>query len=245
MTQRQWALGDEFAGFQLVEITQLDEYGGTGYLFRHIETNMEIFQLINSDRERFFSYVFRTLPSNDCGIAHILEHSVLAGSQRYPVRDPFMTLLKGSTNTFMNAMTNPDKTLYPGASPLKKDFENLFRVYTDAVFAPLLREETFWQEGVRLVCEDENCHYEGVVYNEMLGDSADHDSIVGKGSIRSLFPDTPYSFESGGNPEQIVRLDYKQFRSFYSQFYHPSNCKLFLYGDLEVGEYLSFLDEEY
>ncbi|MDC7230006.1 MAG: insulinase family protein [Sphaerochaetaceae bacterium] len=245
MIQRQWALGDELAGFQLVEITQLDEYEGTGYLFRHIETNMEVFQLINSDRERFFSYVFRTLPNNDCGIAHILEHSVLAGSQRYPVRDPFMTLLKGSTNTFMNAMTYPDKTLYPGASPLQKDFENLFHVYTDAVFAPLLREETFWQEGVRLVCDEESCHFEGVVYNEMLGDSADHDSIVGKGSIRSLFPDTPYSFESGGNPEQIVRLDYQQFRSFYSQFYHPSNCKLFLYGDLEVGQYLSFLDEEY
>lgn len=245
MIQRQWALGDELAGFQLVEITQLDEYKGTGYLFRHIETNMEVFQLINSDRERFFSYVFRTLPNNDCGIAHILEHSVLAGSQRYPVRDPFMTLLKGSTNTFMNAMTYPDKTLYPGASPLQKDFENLFHVYTDAVFAPLLREETFWQEGVRLVCEEERCHFEGVVYNEMLGDSADHDSIVGKGSIRSLFPDTPYSFESGGDPEQIVRLDYQQFRSFYSQFYHPSNCKLFLYGDLEVGEYLSYLDEEY
>jgi Zn-dependent M16 (insulinase) family peptidase len=156
-----------------------------------------------------------------------------------------MTLLKGSTNTFMNAMTYPDKTLYPGASPLQKDFENLFHVYTDAVFAPLLREETFWQEGVRLVCEEERCHFEGVVYNEMLGDSADHDSIVGKGSIRSLFPDTPYSFESGGDPEQIVRLDYQQFRSFYSQFYHPSNCKLFLYGDLEVGEYLSYLDEEY
>jgi hypothetical protein len=245
MIQRQWALGDELAGFQLVEITQLDEYEGIGYLFRHIETNMEVFQLINSDRERFFSYVFRTLPYNDCGIAHILEHSVLAGSQRYPVRDPFMTLLKGSTNTFMNAMTYPDKTMYPGASPLEKDFENLFHVYTDAVFAPLLREETFWQEGVRLVCDEESCHFEGVVYNEMLGDSADHDSIVGKGGIRSLFPDTPYSFDSGGNPEQIVRLDYQQFRSFYSQFYHPSNCKLFLYGDLEVGEYLSFLDEEY
>ncbi|MGE4453141.1 MAG: insulinase family protein [Sphaerochaeta sp.] len=245
MMQRQMALGDELAGFKLVEMTELDEYEGTGYLFRHIETNMEVFQLINSDRERFFSYVFRTLPNNDCGIAHILEHSVLAGSQRYQVRDPFMTLLKGSTNTFMNAMTYPDKTLYPGASPLQKDFENLLHVYTDAVFAPLLREETFWQEGVRLVCEEDQCHFEGVVYNEMLGDSADHDSIVGKGSIRSLFPDTPYSFESGGNPEQIVRLDYQQFLSFYSQFYHPSNAKLFLYGDMEVGEYLSFLDEEY
>jgi hypothetical protein len=245
MSERQWAVGDEVSGFQLVEITPLEEYKGIGYLFRHIETNMEVFQLVNDDTELFFSYAFRTLPNNDCGIAHILEHSVLAGSKRYPVRDPFMALLKGSTNTFMNAMTYPDKTLYPVASPLKKDFDNLFNVYSDAVFAPALREETFWQEGVRLVCEEETCHFEGVVYNEMLGDGSDHDSIVGKGSIRTLFPDTPYAFESGGNPEQIIRLDYQQFLSFYSQFYHPSNCKLFLYGDLEIGEKLAFLDQEY
>ncbi len=245
MSEHRWAVGKEYSGFELLQITPLAEYKGIGYLFRHIETNMEVFQLINDDSERFFSYVFRTLPNNDCGIAHILEHSVLAGSERYPVRDPFMTLLKGSTNTFMNAMTYPDKTLYPGASPLKQDFENLFHVYTDAVFSPLLREETFQQEGVRLVCDEQQCHFEGVVFNEMLGDSCDHDSIVGKGSIRSLFPDSPYAFESGGNPEQIVRLDYQQFLSFYSQFYHPSNCKLFFYGNLEVGEYLSFLDKEY
>ena len=245
MSEHRWAMGDEYSGFQLIQITPLSEYKGIGYLFRHIETNMEVFQLVNDDNERFFSYVFRTLPNNDCGIAHILEHCVLAGSKRYPVRDPFMTLLKGSTNTFMNAMTYPDKTLYPGASPLKQDFENLLHVYTDAVFAPLLREETFWQEGVRLVCDGDSCHFEGVVYNEMLGDSSDHDSIVGKGSVRSLFPDTPYAFESGGNPEHIVKLDYQQFLSFYSQFYHPSNCKLFLYGNFEIGEYLSFLDKEY
>ncbi len=245
MSERQWAVGDELSGFRLVEIQALPDYKGEGYLFRHIETNMEVFQIVNDDSELFFSYVFRTLPNNDCGIAHILEHSVLAGSQRYPVRDPFMALLKGSTNTFMNAMTYPDKTLYPAASPLQKDFDNLFAVYTDAVFAPLLREETFWQEGVRLVCEGETCHFEGVVYNEMLGDGADHDSIVGKWSVRSLFPDTPYAFDSGGNPEQIVQLDYQQFLSFYSRFYHPSNSRLFLYGKLPVGEKLEYLDSQY
>ncbi|MDD3058411.1 MAG: insulinase family protein [Sphaerochaeta sp.] len=245
MSERIWTVGDEVSGFQLVEITHLEEYKGTGYLFRHIETNFEVFQLVNDDTELFFSYIFRTLPSNDCGIAHILEHSVLAGSERYPVRDPFMSLLKGSTNTFMNAMTYPDKTLYPAASPLKKDFDNLFNVYTDAVFAPLLREETFWQEGVRLVCDGETCHFEGVVYNEMLGDGADHDSVVGKGSVRSLFPDTPLAFESGGNPEEIIKLDYQQFLAFYSQFYHPSNGKLFLYGALDVADKLAFLDAEY
>lgn len=245
MQTQQWTTGDEIAGFKLLSITPLEEYRGTGYHFIHIETNMEVFQLVNDDIERFFSYVFKTLPANDSGVAHILEHCVLAGSKRYPVRDPFMSLLKGSANTFMNAMTFPDKTLYLAASPLKTDFDNLFSVYTDAVFAPLLREETFWQEGVRLVCTEEGCHFEGVVFNEMLGDGSNHDSIVGRNSVRSLFPDTPYAFNSGGDPGQIIKLDYQQFISFYNQYYHPSNAKLFLYGDLEVGEQLAWLDEHY
>ncbi|MDT4761204.1 insulinase family protein [Sphaerochaeta sp. PS] len=245
MSERQWAVGDEVSGFALVEVSSLEDYRATGYLFRHIATGMEVYQMVNDDSELFFGYVFRTLPNNDCGIAHILEHCCLAGSKNYPVRDPFMTLLKGSTNTFMNAMTYPDKTLYPAASPLKKDFDNLFSVYTDAVFAPLLREETFQQEGVRMVCEGESCHFEGVVFNEMLGGGSDHDSIVGRASVRSLFPDTPYTFESGGLPEQIVQLNYQQFLAFYSMFYHPSNCKLFLYGDMEVGAKLEMLENAY
>ncbi len=245
MSERQWAVGDEVSGFVLSEVSPLEEYKATGYLFRHIATQMEVYQVINDDKELFFSYVFRTLPSNDAGIAHILEHCCLAGSKKYPVRDPFMTLLKGSTNTFMNAMTYPDRTMYPAASPLQKDFDNLFSVYTDAVFAPLLREETFQQEGVRMVCEGEACHFEGVVYNEMLGGSADHDTIVGRNSVRSLFPDTPYAFDSGGDPEHIIQLNYQQFLAFYSMFYHPSNCKLFMYGDMKVGEKLQMLDSEY
>lgn len=245
MSERQWAVGDEVSGFVLSEVSVLAEYKATGYLFRHIATGMEVYQVVNDDRELFFSYVFRTLPNNDAGVAHILEHSCLAGSKKYPVRDPFMTLLKGSTNTFMNAMTYPDRTMYPAASPLKKDFDNLFSVYTDAVFAPLLREETFQQEGVRMVCEGDACHFEGVVYNEMLGGSADHDSIVGRNSVRSLYPDTPYAFDSGGDPEHIIQLNYQQFLAFYSMFYHPSNCKLFIYGDMEVGAKLQMLESEY
>ncbi|MBI9093901.1 MAG: insulinase family protein [Sphaerochaeta sp.] len=245
MSERQWAVGDEVSGFVLSEVSLLQEYKATGYLFRHIATQMEVYQVVNDDKELFFSYVFRTLPNNDAGVAHILEHCCLAGSKKYPVRDPFMTLLKGSTNTFMNAMTYPDRTMYPAASPLRKDFDNLFSVYTDAVFAPLLREETFQQEGVRMVCEGDVCHFEGVVYNEMLGGSADHDSIVGRNSVRSLFPDTPYAFDSGGDPEHIIQLDYQQFLAFYSKFYHPSNCKLFIYGDMSVGEKLQMLDSEY
>ncbi len=245
MSGREWTVGDEVSGFVLSEVSSLGEYKATGYLFRHITTGMEVYQVVNDDKELFFSYVFRTLPNNDAGIAHILEHCCLAGSKKYPVRDPFMTLLKGSTNTFMNAMTYPDRTMYPAASPLKKDFDNLFSVYTDAVFAPLLREETFQQEGVRMVCDGDSCHFEGVVYNEMLGGSADHDTIVGRNSIRSLFPDTPYSFDSGGDPQQIIQLNYQQFLAFYSMFYHPSNCKLFIYGDMEVGEKLQMLEKEY
>jgi Zn-dependent M16 (insulinase) family peptidase len=245
MGATQWSLGNVVSGFELVEITPLEDYKATGYLFRHIATGMEVYQVVNDDTELFFGYVFRTTPSNDYGIAHILEHSVLAGSKKYPVRDPFMTLLKGSTNTYMNAMTYPDKTLYPAASPLREDFDNLFNVYSDAVFAPLLREETFQQEGVRLVCGEDSCHFEGVVYNEMLGDGGDHDSIVGRQSVRVLYPDTLYTYESGGIPEEIIKLDYQQFLSFYGRFYHPSNCRLFLYGNLEVGEKLEYLDNEY
>ncbi|HPB41853.1 MAG TPA: insulinase family protein, partial [Sphaerochaeta sp.] len=245
MAERQLAAGDELYGFILEEITPLAEYQGTGYLFRHIETKMEVYQVVNEDPECFFGYLFRTLPCNDTGVAHIIEHCLLAGSERYPVHDPFMTLLKGSANTFMNALTYPDRTVYPAASPLKKDFDNLFAVYTDAVFAPLLREETFWREGVRLVCNEEGCHYEGVVFNEMLGVSADHDAIVSRSAVQALFPDNPYSFESGGDPEAIINLSYQEFRSFYDQYYHPSNAKLFLFGRMEVGEKLAYLDEHY
>lgn len=245
MAERQLAAGDELHGFIVEEITPLEEYRGTGYLFRHIETKMEVYQVVNEDPECFFGYLFRTLPSNDSGVAHIIEHCLLAGSERYPVHDPFMTLLKGSANTFMNALTYPDRTVYPAASPLKKDFDNLFDVYTDAVFAPLLREETFWREGVRLVCDEEGCHYEGVVFNEMLGVSADHDAIVSRSAVRALFPDNPYSFESGGDPEAIINLTYQEFLSFYGRYYHPSNAKLFLFGKMEVGEKLAYLDEHY
>ncbi len=239
-------VGDAISGFTLVSIEPLEDYHGTGYLFRHDLTGMEVFQVVNDDPELFFAFAFRTPPSSDNGVAHILEHSVLAGSRKYPVRDPFMSLLKGSTNTFMNAMTYPDKTIYPAASPLKKDFDNLFDVYADAVFAPLLREETFWQEGIRVVPDaDGNLRFEGVVFNEMLGDGADHDSIVSSYSVRALFPDTPYVHESGGEPTAITGLDYQQFKAFYARNYHPSNCRLFIFGALPVGERLAFLENQY
>ncbi len=238
--------GDEIHGFVLESIDVLDDYHGYGYLFRHRMSSMEVYHVANDDIENFFAFIFKTPPVNDCGTPHIIEHCLLAGSKRYPVRDPFMALLKGSANTFMNAMTYPDFTVYPAASPLKKDFENLFSVYADAVFNPLLREETFWQEGIRITAnDDDTLKFDGVVYNEMLGELSDHDAIVGRQSIRSLFPDTPYFYESGGDPNHIIKLDYRQFVGYYASHYHPSNCRLFLYGDQDVAQRLEFLDEHY
>ena len=163
--------GDEIHGFVLESIDVLDDYHGYGYFYRHRITGMEVYHVANKDPENFFGFIFKTPPVNDCGTPHIIEHCLLAGSKRYPVRDPFMSLLKGSANTFMNAMTYPDYTVYPAASPLLKDYKHLFAVYADAVFNPLLREETFWQEGIRITTDPEgNLKFDGVVYNEMLGE---------------------------------------------------------------------------
>jgi len=239
-------LGDEIHGFQLESIDVLEDYHGYGYLFRHRISKMEVYHVANDDSENFFAFIFKTPPVDDCGTPHIIEHSVLAGSKRYPIKDPFMSLLKGSVNTFMNAMTYPDYTIYLAASPLEADYQNLFQLYSDAVFNPLLREETFWQEGIRLV-QHENGEYsfDGVVFNEMLGDLSNHDSLVGRASVRSLFPDTPYYYESGGDPSSIVNLHYQQFLGYYTTHYHPSNCRLFLYGSQQVEQQLELLDRLY
>ncbi|MBK5200642.1 MAG: insulinase family protein [Spirochaetaceae bacterium] len=246
MSNQRLSTGDEINGFTLVEINKLSEYLGIGYLFKHIATGMEVYHVENDDKELFFSYIFNTIPSNNSGVAHIIEHSVLAGSKKYPLRDPFIALQKGSANTFMNAMTFPTKTLYPAASPLEKDFDNIFSVYSDAVFSPLLREETFMQEGIRLTLDEEgNFAYKGVVFNEMLGDRNDADYQTNLSCFRLLFPDTPYSYNSGGEPLDILDLNFTKFKAFYDQYYHPSNCKLFLYGDLNVSKYLKLIDKEY
>ncbi|MDA3822831.1 MAG: insulinase family protein, partial [Bacteroidales bacterium] len=238
--------GDESHGFVLESVDVLDDYHGYGYQYRHRITGMSVYHIANNDKENFFSFIFKTPPQDDCGTAHIIEHSVLAGSKRYSLKDPFMSLLKGSAQTFMNAMTYPDYTAYPAASPVKKDFQNLFKVYADAVFNPLLRENTFRQEGIRTVVNpDETLKFDGVVFNEMLGELSDHDAIVSRASIRSLYSDTPYFYESGGDPEHIISLNYNKFLGYYSTYYHPSNCRLFLYGDQHAQEQLEFLDEVY
>ncbi len=238
--------GTEVNGFILQSVDVLDDYHGYGYHYHHRITGMEVYHISNDDPENFFSFIFRTPVQDDCGTPHIIEHSVLAGSGNYPVKDPFMSLLKGSAQTFMNAMTYPDFTAYPAASVVKQDFTNLFNVYADAVFNPLLKTETFWQEGIRITAdEDGNPRYEGVVFNEMLGEMSDHDSIVSRGSVRHLFPDTPYLYESGGDPASIVNLTYQKFKAYYSTYYHPSNCRLFFYGDENIDEYLLHLNHHY
>ncbi|MGN1163635.1 MAG: insulinase family protein, partial [Candidatus Ornithospirochaeta sp.] len=237
--------GGEYSGFSLIDISPCPDYRGTGYLFRHERTGFQVYHLKNDNKERFFSYTIYTPPEDNTGVFHILEHTVLTGSKKYPVRDPFMALSRNSCNTFLNAMTAPDRTDYPAASPVKKDFDNIFSVYTDAVFAPLLRKEDFMQEGIRLSSAG-GLHFEGVVFSEMQGDISSHQSVVQNASTRPLFDeDSPYRHEFGGNPPEITDLTYEKFIETYNRYYVPANMTLFLFGDLDVEEKLEMLDEEY
>ena len=213
-----------------------------GTLYRHQDCGMEVFHVEADDSESFFSYSFKTLPFDSTGVFHILEHTVLSGSRRFPAHDPFSLLDAHSCNSYMNALTCPDRTLYPAASPVKKDFGNIFRLYTDSVFAPLLRESDFEGEGIRVGLEG----FEGVVFNEMRGSSNQEDSITSSRSKRDLFEGTPYAFSSGGDVRSMVSLTYGEYLSAYRKFYHPSNCRLMLYGRcIDIDEKLDFLEENY
>lgn len=232
--------GSVVSRFTLREKRVLAEYHATGYWFVH-QSGMQVCFVENDDPEQFFSFVFRTIPDGDYGTPHILEHSTLSGSAKYPVHDPFMALDKASVNTYLNAMTYPDKTLYLASSPLAKDFKGIFDVYADAVFKPLLRKEAFEQEGVRLAGD----HWEGVVFNEMQGDLSDPDGILARGVAKALFPDTAYAFESGGVPTSIVDLTYEAYKNFYRTHYQSANARLFVYGKNDMEAMLRQLDEEY
>ncbi|WP_053227928.1 insulinase family protein [Spirochaeta cellobiosiphila] len=239
-------VGGSIAGFTVYKVEELPEFRSTGIYLKHNKTNMEVLALQNDDPENLFAFAFKTFPEDSTGVAHILEHSVLSGSKKFPVKDPFLNLLKGSINTFLNAFTFPDKTVYPGASTNKKDYFNLLNVYSDAVFNPLLKEEIFQQEGHRLVIDDQgNLSISGVVYNEMKGNYSNQDSIASEWSLRAVFDNGPYSYDSGGDPKYIPDLTYDQFVEFHKTLYHPSNCQLFLYGDIPLEEQLAFLEENY
>lgn len=234
------------SAFELLSVDELDEYRGKGYFYKHKATGCEIYHVHNDDEENVFSFNFRTPPSDSSGVAHILEHSVLCGSRNFPVKDPFLSMMKGSVNTFLNAMTYPDKTLYPAASVLEKDFFNLMDVYGDAVFFPQLKEEVFRQEGHRLELDDQGRLVRtGIVYNEMKGNYSSQEGIASEWSIRSLFPDNTYSVDSGGDPDFIHTLSYEDFVDFHSNWYHPSNCRIFLYGNIASEKTLNFIEDRF
>ncbi len=242
--------GYRSAGFEAISNKDMPEYGSRALLFRHLSTGCEVFHLWNDDPENLFAFAFRTPPQDDTGAAHILEHSVLCGSKRFPLKDPFVVLLKSSLQTFLNAFTFPDKTVYPASSMVEKDFFNLMLVTGDAVFFPLLQREVFMQEAQHLEpskSEDQGDGLirTGVVFNEMKGVFSSPESIVAYASMRSLFPDTPYGFESGGHPEAIASLTHDELRAFHSRFYHPGNCRIFLYGNIPTPQTLEFLEENF
>ena len=238
--------GDSYAGFHVLSVRSVPEYRSVGIHLKHTATGCRVYHLFNEDEENLFSFGFKTPPPDNTGITHIIEHSVLSGSERFPVKDPFIELIKGSMKTFLNAMTYPDKTIYPASSINRKDLFNMMLVDGDAVFFPLLRKEIFLQEGHRLVLgENDNPFITGVVYNEMRGNYSSHESIVGEWSYRSLFTNSPYRFDSGGDPDQIPELTYEQFLDYHRTYYHPSNCYLFLYGNIDTETYLDFLDRHF
>jgi len=214
-------------------------------LYRHVETGAELLSLENADENKVFSVAFRTPPSDSTGLPHIMEHSVLCGSRKYPVKEPFIELAKGSLNTFLNAFTFNDKTIYPIASQNVQDFYNLMDVYMDAVFYPRITPEILQQEGWHYELEDieDPLTYKGVVFNEMKGAYSSPDSLIGRYSEQSLFPDNVYAFDSGGDPEVIPQLTYAQFKTFHETLYHPSNARFFFYGDDDPEERLRRVQE--
>ncbi len=220
-------------GFSLIREANVPEVSGMVRLWRHDATGAELLSIMNSDENKCFGVTFRTPPVDSTGVAHILEHSVLCGSERYPVKEPFVELLKGSLQTFLNAFTFPDKTCYPVASANLQDFYNLIDVYLDAVFFPRITENCFRQEGWHVEADstDGPFRYKGVVFNEMKGVYSSPDSVLAERSQQALFPDMTYGLDSGGDPEVIPRLTYRAFRDFHASHYHPSNARFFFWGD--------------
>ena len=235
--------------YEVIEERHIGDLNSDGYLLKHRKSGAYITLLLNDDENKVFYIGFRTPPKDSTGVAHILEHSVLCGSREFPVKDPFIELAKGSLNTFLNAMTYPDKTVYPVASCNDKDFKNLVHVYLDAVFYPNIykEEKIFRQEGWHYEMEDTDAPLtiNGVVYNEMKGAFSSPDDVVSREVMNGLYPDTTYGLESGGDPEVIPELTYEEFLKFHGKYYHPSNSLIYLYGNLDPEEYLTFLDEKY
>ncbi len=239
-----------YKNYTIVDREHIDALNGEGIVLKHDKSGAKIMVVKNDDNNKVFNIIFRTPPQDDTGLPHILEHSVLCGSRKYPVKDPFVELAKGSLNTFLNAMTYPDKTMYPVASCNDKDFRNLVDVYLDAVLYPNVYkdERILMQEGWHYEMEDVDgpVTINGVVYNEMKGASSSPEQVLFRQIQGALFPDHPYGYDSGGEPEAIPSLTQEEFfLNFHKTYYHPSNAYVFLYGDLDVNEQLAWLDTEY
>lgn len=239
----------DLAEYEILDEHRVEDVQSDGFILRHKKSGARIAILSNNDDNKVFYIGFRTPPEDETGVPHIIEHTTLCGSKKFPVKDPFIELAKGSLNTFLNAMTYPDKTVYPVASCNDQDFKNLMDVYLDAVFNPNITkyEEIFKQEGwhYELTGKDDELKINGVVYNEMKGVYSSPDEVLSSQIYRSLFPDNTYSKDSGGNPEYIPKLTYEAYLDFYHKYYHPSNSYIYLYGDMDVVERLEWLDKEY
>ena len=241
------------SGFEILDIRELAEFNAQGIWAKHQKSGAEVFHILNDDDENLFSFAFATPPKDSTGVAHILEHAVLCGSENYPLKDAFLILAQGSLQTFLNALTFPDKTVYPASSVNEHDYFNLMSVYGDAVFRPLLSEWTFMQEGHRLffapdsggLKEPAGLQISGVVYNEMKGAYSSLDAYAALWSVKSVLPGTPYDFESGGDPDFIPDLSWEQFKDFHRSWYSPANCRVFLAGNIPTEKQLAFLNEKF
>ncbi len=239
---------ENLKAYTVISKQRIEELKSDGYLLKHNKTGARVALLSNDDENKVFYIGFRTPPKDSTGVAHIIEHTVLCGSEKYPVKDPFIELAKGSLNTFLNAMTYPDKTVYPVASCNSKDFKNLMDVYLDAVLHPNIyhEEKIFRQEGwhYELESADDELTINGVVYNEMKGAFSSPDDVLYREIMNSLYPHTSYAVESGGDPDVIPELTYEDFLAFHQKYYHPSNSYIYLYGDMDMEERLAYLDRE-
>ena len=241
-----YPIGSEYNGFAVVSVDNLQDFNATGVYLRHKTTGLEVYHIIKDDEENLFSLNFRTLAKNSYGAAHIMEHSVLCGSEKFPLKEPFTTLENQSVKTFLNAMTYPDKTSYPAASLIRSDYFNLMDVYTDAVFFPQLSRQTFEQEGWRVEMDKKGkLSVQGIVYNEMKAKFSAFNQVAIDRVIDTMYPDSVYSYESGGDPLEIPHLTYESWLDFHKKFYSPSNCLLFLYGNIPTDVQLDFLAEKY
>lgn len=236
--------GDVVHGFKVVDISNLKKQGIKYFELVHIATGAKYIHLQTEDKENTFCVAFKTLPEDSTGVAHILEHTVLMGSKKYPVRDPFFSMIKRSLNTFMNAFTACDWTAYPFSTQNKKDFYNLLSVYLDSAFFPEMSKLSFMQEGWRLDHEDGKLVYKGVVYNEMKGSMSSPDRVMEQSIMKTLYPNTTYRFNSGGDPKAIPQLTHKKLLEFHKRFYHPSNARFYSYGNLPLEGHLKFLNKE-